>query len=205
MLNNNFILVVSGPSGAGKSTVVNLFLEEVDNFALSVSYTTRKKRDYEVEGKHYYFVTKEEFEEMVENNEFIEWANVFGNYYGTAKKEIERILKNNKNILLEIDVQGALSVKKHFPEQTVLVFILPETFSELKFRLVGRNTESEEELLKRINTSKREIEQINFYDYVIINKKGCEKESAKILKAISKAEELKVKRFWDNYKEIFWR
>jgi len=204
MLNNNFILVVSGPSGAGKSTIVNLFLQEVDNFALSISYTTRKKRDYEIEGEHYYFVTKENFQKMIENDEFIEWANVFGNYYGTAKKEIGRILRNNKNILLEIDVQGALSVKKHFPEQAVLVFILPETFSELKSRLAGRNTESEEELFNRICTSKREIEQINFYDYVIINKRGCEKESAQILKAITKAEELKVKRFWDNYKEIFW-
>jgi guanylate kinase len=205
MLNNNFILVVSGPSGAGKSTIVNLFLQEVDNFALSVSYTTRKKREYEIEGVHYYFVTEEDFLKMVENNEFVEWANVFGNYYGTAKKEIERILRNDKNILLEIDVQGALSVKKNFPEQTVLVFILPETFSELKSRLAGRNTESQDELLKRIKTAEREIKQINFYDYVIINKRGCEKESVQVLKAISKVEEIKVKRFWDNYKELFWR
>jgi guanylate kinase len=205
MLNNNFILVVSGPSGAGKSTIVNLFLQEVDNFALSVSYTTRKKREYEIEGVHYYFVTEEDFLKMVENNEFVEWANVFGNYYGTAKKEIERILRNDKNILLEIDVQGALSVKKNFPEQTVLVFILPETFNELKSRLAGRNTENQDELLKRIKTAEREIKQINFYDYVIINKRGCEKESVQVLKAISKVEEIKVKRFWDNYKELFWR
>ncbi|MCX7770506.1 MAG: guanylate kinase [Proteobacteria bacterium] len=205
MLNENFILIISGPSGAGKTTVVNLFLQENKDFLLSVSHTTRKKRLNEEEGKHYYFVSKEEFNRMVENNEFVEWAEVYGNYYGTSKSEIERILNNKKNILLEIDVQGAISVKKHFPEESVLVFILPESFSELTNRLISRNTENKEDLEKRLETAKREIEQINFYDYVIINKYGCEKESSNLLSSIVLAEKNRTKRLWDKLKVNFWR
>lgn len=205
MLNESFILVVSGPSGAGKTTVVNLFLQDNADFTLSVSHTTRNRRANEIEGKNYYFVSKEEFLDMIERDEFVEWAEVYGNYYGTSKKEIERILNEKKNILLEIDVQGALSVKKSFPDESVLVFILPESFSDLKNRLISRNTEMKEDLEKRLKTAKKEIEQINFYDYVIINKYGCEKESSQFLSSIVQVEKMKVRRFWNKIKDAFWR
>lgn len=205
MLNENFILIISGPSGAGKTTVVKLFLENNSDFALSISHTTRIKRINEVEGKDYYFVSKEEFKGMVNKGEFVEWAEVYGNYYGTSKKEIERILGEKKNILLEIDVQGALSVKRSFSEKSVLVFILPESFSDLRNRLISRNTEKRDDLEKRLETAKKEIEQINFYDYVIINKYGCEKESSQLLSSIVQAEKIKVKRSWDKIKDTFWR
>lgn len=205
MLNENFILIVSGPSGAGKTTVVNLFLQDNADFTLSVSHTTRSRRANEIEGKNYYFVSKEEFLNMIERDEFVEWAEVYGNYYGTSKKEIERILNEKKNILLEIDVQGALSVKKSFPDESVLVFILPESFSDLKNRLISRNTEMKEDLEKRLKTAKKEIEQINFYDYVIINKYGCEKESSQFLSSIVQVEKMKVRRFWNKIKDAFWR
>jgi guanylate kinase len=205
MLNDNFILVVSGPSGAGKTTVVNLFLKDNDDFVLSISHTTRNKRQNEEDGKDYYFISKEDFKRMIERDEFVEWAEVYGNFYGTSKREIERILKNKKNILLEIDVQGALSVKKNFPESTVLVFIIPESFKDLANRLIARNTEKKEDLEKRLETAKKEIEQINFYDYVIINNYGCEKESSELLSSIVKAEKIRVNRFWKNIKETFWR
>lgn len=205
MLNENFILIVSGPSGAGKTTVVNLFLQNNTDFTLSVSHTTRSKRVNEIEGRDYYFVSKEDFKNMVERDEFVEWAEVYGNYYGTSKKEIERILNNNKNILLEIDVQGALSVKRSFPEASVLVFVLPESFSDLKNRLISRNTEQKEDLEKRLETAKKEIEQINFYDYVIINKYGCEQESSQLLNSIVQVEKVKVRRFWNKIKDTFWR
>lgn len=205
MLNENFILIVSGPSGAGKTTVVNLFLENNRDFILSISHTTRSRRANEVEGKDYYFVSEEDFKDMIEKGEFVEWAEVYGNYYGTSKQEIERILNNKKNILLEIDVQGALSVKKSFPEESVLVFILPECFSDLKNRLITRNTEKKEDLEKRLEVAKNEIEQINFYDYVIINKYGCEEESSQLLNSIVQVEKIKVKRFWNKIKNSFWR
>lgn len=205
MLNNNFILIISGPSGAGKSTIVNKFLKDRDDFSLSISHTTRKKRENETEGKDYYFVSKEDFKKMINKDEFVEWAEVFGNLYGTSKREIQRILNNRKNILLEIDVQGALSVKKNFPEETVLVFILPETFEELRKRLYERNTEKKEEIIKRLNIAKSEIEKINYYDYVIINKRDNEEESKKILESIVEAEKNRVKRIWKIYEQNFWR
>lgn len=204
MSNKGFILVVSGPSGSGKSSISKEFLKDEPNFDLSISHTTRPMRSNEVDGRDYYFISKQSFTEMIERNEFVEWAEVFGNYYGTSKKEVERIVSSGKNILLEIDVKGAMNVKSTFKEDVVTVFILPETFEILKERLFLRNTDSEDVILRRISDAKNEIEKITFYEYVIINKNGCLKESVQQLKNICSTEFLRTARFWNNYKLTFW-
>lgn len=198
-----FVLIVSGPSGSGKSTIVKNFLKESDDFSLSVSYTTRPKREGEIEGLNYYYVSKKKFEEMIENDEFIEWAKIYDNYYGTSKKEIDRILKTEKNVLLEINVDGLISAKNIFDDSIVSVFIITENLNELIKRLKERNSESEEDFLKRIKEVEREISYINLYDYVILNKAGKIEESIKALKNIAEAEKMKTKRLI-NIKEIFF-
>lgn len=205
MWSENFILVVSGPSGSGKSSIVTRFLEKVNDFELSISHTTRKKRAHEEDGKHYYFVSDDVFKSMIDSDAFLEWAEVYGNFYGTSKAEVERIWARKKNLLLEIDVKGAFSVKKLYQDKVVLVFVIPESFEDLVGRLKNRNTESEGELLNRINEAKNEIKHIENYDYVIINKKDGLEESAEKLINIVKAENLRVCKFWKYYKEIFWR
>lgn len=204
MSNKGFILVVSGPSGSGKSSISKEFLKDQANFDLSISHTTRPMRSNEINGRDYYFISKHSFTEMVERNEFIEWAEVFGNYYGTSKKEVERIVSSGKNILLEIDVKGAMNVKSIFKENVVTVFILPETFEILKERLFLRDTDSEDVIVRRISDAKNEIEKITFYDYVIINKSGHMEESVQQLKNICSAEFLRTERFWSHYKLTFW-
>lgn len=199
-----FILIVSGPSGSGKSTIVSKFLKLNKDFQLSVSHTTRRKRVGEVDGKNYYFISKEKFQEMIKKDEFIEWANIYGNYYGTSKVEIENILKAGKNVLLEINVDGLVSAKRIFNEEIVSVFIIPETIEELIKRLKERNSESDEDLKKRILEVEREISYINLYDYGIINKRGNLKESVNALICVIEAEKRKIKRSI-NIKEKFFR
>jgi guanylate kinase len=202
---NSFILVVSGPSGSGKSSVVKKFLEDNNNFDISISHTTREKRVNEIDGKNYNFTGRNVFTDMVKKGEFVEWAEVYGNMYGTSKKELERILASGKHVMLEIDVEGARNVKKIFDARVVAVFIIPESFIELKRRLSLRNTESEESILKRINAAKEEFESIEIYDYVIINKKDGLEESAKELLSVCHSEIMKTGRFWSYYKDVFWR
>lgn len=205
MWSKGFILVISGPSGSGKSSVVKEFLNRDCSFDLSVSYTTRVMRPDEINGKDYHFVSGQTFKEMIAKSEFVEWAKVHGNYYGTAKKELERITNAGKNVILEIDVKGALNVKDIFRDFVVMVFIVPETFSVLTSRLTKRATDSEDVILKRLQNAKEEIEKINFYDYVIINKSGELEHSVENLISICKAEKLRVNKLWQEYKNCFWR
>lgn len=200
---NRFLLVVSGPSGVGKSTIVKNFLKECSDFALSVSHTTRSKREGELEGVNYYYITKKEFEDMINRNEFLEWAKIYDNYYGTSKKEIDRILKTEKNVLLEINIDGLISAKNIFNDDIVSVFIITENINELINRLKERNSESEGDFLKRIKEVEREISYIDYYDYVILNKTGKIEESIKALKNIVEAEKVKTKRLI-NIKEYFF-
>jgi guanylate kinase len=162
------LFVVSGPSGAGKSTITKLILKEADNLFLSTSVTTRAPRTGEVDGKDYYFFTKEQFEKEIEEDGFVEHACVHGNYYGTLKREIEKNLELGKNILLEIDVQGGEQVKKKFPD-VVLVFFKAPSDEELERRLRGRGTDSEEVIAVRLANSLKELEYESKYDRVIIN------------------------------------
>ncbi len=162
------LYVVSGSSGVGKGTLLKLFLSKHPDFKLSISCTTRNPRDGEENGKNYFFITKEEFETLIKNNEFLEWAEFSGNMYGTQKAYVERKLAEGKNLILELDTVGALNVKKIMPK-ACLIFILPPSFEELEARLRGRNTESEEAIQKRLNTVKAEIKRSEQFDYKVIN------------------------------------
>ena len=163
------LFVFSGPSGVGKGTLkAKLFEEFGDQIAYSVSATTRGPREGEVDGKDYFFISRQEFERRVKNNEFLEHAEFAGNCYGTPRAYVEKLLDSGMNVVLEIDVQGALQVMKSMPE-CVSVFILPPSFEELEHRLRGRGTETEEKVRERLETAKRELPYAPQYDYQIVN------------------------------------
>lgn len=166
---NKKLFVISGCSGVGKGTVLKEFMKRnSDNFVLSVSCTTRKPRPGEVDGVNYFFLTKEEFEDCINKDKFLEYAQFAGNYYGTKQKYIHQRFEEGMNLILEIETQGALQVKKKMPE-AVLIFIAPPSFEELEHRLRGRNTEDEETIKKRLDFVKIELERSKQYDYVVVN------------------------------------
>ena len=162
------LFVISGSSGVGKGTVLKEFLARHSDFKLSVSCTTRQPREGEIDGTNYFFLTREKFQECINNNEFLEWAEFSGNLYGTQKAYVERKLAEGKNIILELDTVGALNVKKIMPE-ACLIFIAPPSFEELEARLRGRHTETEEAIQKRLASTKIEIENSKQFDYQVIN------------------------------------
>ena len=162
------LFVISGSSGVGKGTVIKEFLSKHPEFKLSVSCTTRNPREGEVHGINYFFLTKDEFKACIERNEFLEWAEFSGNMYGTQKAYFENKLAEGKNLILEIDTQGALNVKKIMPDAQ-LIFILPPSLEELEARLRGRHTETEEAIQKRLQTVKSEMENSKHFDYQIVN------------------------------------
>ena len=161
------LMAVSGPSGVGKGTIVKTILQRREDVVESVSCTTREPREGEVHGKHYFFISKEEFLRRIDENDFLEYDEHFGNYYGTPKSFVEETLKT-KSVIMEIDVVGSLNAKKVFPE-CVLVMILPPSMAELKKRLVGRGSESEEEIEGRLARLEYEVSQKSKYDYIIVN------------------------------------
>jgi guanylate kinase len=161
------LIVMTGPSGCGKSTLARLVLEELENVTFSISFTTRKKRDTEIEGKDYHFVSPETFESMILGDRFIEWAVVHENYYGTPKDAVERE-EAERDILLDIDVQGAEQIRKKI-ESAVFIFILPPLFPELKKRLEVRGQDSESTISKRLEMAKKEIKHYREFDYLVVN------------------------------------
>ena len=166
---NGLLLVVSGPSGVGKGTLVKALMERNSKIKMSVSATTREPRPGEIEGVHYFFKSEEEFKAMVDRGEFLEYIHVFGTkYYGTPRSFVEQHLKNGYDVILEIDVQGAMKVKQAFPD-AVLMFITAPSMSEIKSRLIGRGTETMEQVEKRFATAFEEVKMIPHYDYVIVN------------------------------------
>ena len=161
------LLIISGPSGSGKGTIVERLVDDL-GYRVSISATTRNPRPNEENGVHYFFKTKEEFEKMIEAGELLEHACFCGNYYGTPKEYVERQLVEGNNIILEIEVQGALQVKKKYND-AVLIFTMPPTIAELRRRLVNRGTEDMETIDKRIKRAEEELEYLPQYDYIVIN------------------------------------
>lgn len=162
------LFVISGSSGVGKGTVIRGFLAKNPEFKLLVSHTTRAKREGEIEGINYFYVSKDEFIHSINNHEFLEWAEFSGNYYGTKKEFVKKYLLENKDILLEIDTQGALKIKAEMPE-SVLIFIAPPSYQDLEFRLRNRKTESEDAIAKRLDFVKLEIRNSEHFDYRVVN------------------------------------
>lgn len=161
------LLIISGPSGSGKGTIVESLVDDL-GYRVSISATTRNPRPNEENGVHYFFKTKEEFEKMIEAGELLEHACFCDNYYGTPKEYVERQLGEGNNIILEIEVQGALQVKKKYND-AVLIFTMPPTIAELRRRLVNRGTEDMETIDKRIKRAEEELEYLPQYDYIVIN------------------------------------
>ena len=168
MKRKGILIVVSGFSGAGKGTLVKRLLLDYDNYALSVSMTTRKPREGETNGKEYFFVTGPEFEEQIEKDGLIEYARYCDNYYGTPKAYVEKQLSEGKDVILEIEIQGALKIKEKFPA-ALLMFVMPPCAEELKRRLVGRGTETAEVVEQRLRRATEEAEGIEEYDYIVVN------------------------------------
>ncbi len=168
MTNKGILIVVSGFSGAGKGTVMRKLMENYDNYALSVSMTTRAPRNGECHGVEYFFATKEEFEKKIAEDKLIEYARYCDNYYGTPREYVEEQLAAGKDVILEIEIQGALKVKEKFPD-CLLLFITPPNAAELERRLVGRGTETPEVIAKRLARASEESEGIEAYDYIVVN------------------------------------
>lgn len=200
MVERGLLIVLSGPSGVGKGTVRQaLFSQEDTNFEYSISVTTRNPRQGERNGVDYFFKTREEFEEMIAQNKLLEWAEYVGNYYGTPVDYVEQTMQAGKDVFLEIEVQGALQVRKAFPEG-LFIFLAPPSLSELKNRIVTRGTETNSLIENRMKTAKIEIEMMDAYDYVVENdnvERACER-----IKAIVLAEHLKRERVAPRYKKM---
>lgn len=190
------LIVLSGPSGSGKNTVCDMAKEVMPNIWESVSMTSRKPRKGEVDGKDYYFVSEEEFEKNIEEGKMLEHAKFAGNYYGTPRESVQKQLDAGKDVLLVIEIQGALQIKEKIP-QALFVFLLPPSMKELKRRLRMRKTETEEKLMERFETAYKEINELSKYNYVIVNDKADE--AARKLEAIINAEKCRV----DRIEEVF--
>ena len=188
--NSGAILVISGPSGAGKSSLLTEVIHDIGECYFSISTTTRAKRAGEIHGVHYYFVSEEEFKKDIEEELFLEYAFVHGNYYGTSLKPVKEALKACKLVIFDIDVQGNATITNRLGDITTSVFVSPPTLSELKRRLELRSTDSKEVIDRRIEMAKREIQRICEYDFLIVN--NDLKEAAELLRVIANGARLKV-------------
>ena len=167
--NRGLVLIISSPSGAGKTTICKKLIEEVNNLNLSVSVTTRLKRSDEVDGKDYFFRSDKEFDDMVKQEKFLEYAKVFDYSYGTLKSEIDTKIINGINVIVDIDWQGTRQIEQHIPDDIVKIFILPPSINELEKRLGARATESQDSFKKRMSEARKEISHYSEYDFIIIN------------------------------------
>lgn len=188
MQEKGILIVLSGFSGAGKGTLVKKLLETYDNYALSVSMTTRQPREGEEDGVHYFFTSRDKFEEEIAANGLIEYAQYCGNYYGTPRAYVEEQLSSGRNVILEIEIQGALKIKELFPE-SLLLFVTPPTAAELERRLKGRGTETDEVIAQRLARASEESEGMEAYDYIVINDnlEACVEELHRVVEAAGRA------------------
>ena len=196
------LFVISGPAGSGKGTVMNLLTHRSDNYALSVSLTSRPMLKGEEEGVNYYYVTREQFEEKIASGEVLEYTEYCGNYYGTPKAPAETVIESGKHLLLEIEVDGAMQIKRAFPE-AVLVMILPPSAKVQEYRLRTRGRDSEESIQKRLLRTREELEFADKYDFVLLNEDGLAEAVADAFDLIASGECDKVHDSHDKVKSYF--
>lgn len=188
---SGILFVLSGPSGAGKGTVCQALMKQMPDMCLSISVTTRTPRPGEQHGVNYFFKTKDQFEEMIHQRQLLEYARVYDNYYGTPRDFVNQKLQEGVDVLLEIDIQGALQVKQHYP-QGVFIFLIPPSATELEARILGRGTETDESFRQRFGAARSELQMMQEYDYVVVNDvvaAACER-----IEAIVTAEHCSVQR-----------
>ncbi|MCK5685380.1 guanylate kinase [bacterium] len=192
----SILFIISGPSGVGKSTLCDYLLSELPALKFSVSTTTRPIRGEEVDGVNYIFKDKEEFKNLVDQNEFLEWAIVHNNYYGTQKQMVNDFIDEGFDVVLEVDVQGGLAIQENDP-RAVLIFVAPPKFSDLEQRLVGRGTDTDSVIKTRLNNAHGEMQSIKLYDYLIVN--DSLEESKDLIRSIFTAERNKASRTLSDY------
>lgn len=200
-MKKGLLVVVSGPAGSGKGTV-NAHLINSGEFVYSVSATTRAPRPGETDGVNYYYVSREEFLKRIDDGEMLEYTEYCGNFYGTPKKEALSVLEAGKNLILEIEVEGAMNVKRKFPD-AILIMLLPPSFAAQEQRLRGRGTETEDKICQRLARAREEVMLLPNYDYVVYNEDGCDKEAAAVIAGIVESEKHKISRNPETLDEFF--
>ena len=200
-MKKGLMIVISGPAGSGKGTV-NAHLLKTGDFVYSVSATTRAPRPGEVDGVNYHYISREEFLARIESGDMLEYTEYCGNYYGTPRKEAEEVLASGKNLILEIEVEGAGNVKNAFPD-AVLIMLLPPSFSVQEYRLRHRGTETEEKIAERLTRTREELARADVYDYVVYNYDGKDTEAAEQIRAIVEAENSSMRRNRETVQSYF--
>lgn len=201
-MEKGLLVVISGPAGSGKGTVNRVLMEQPD-YVFSVSATTRAPRPGEVDGVNYHYITTEEFEKRIQADELLEYTKYCGNYYGTLKRETEAVLESGKNLILEIEVEGAMNVKRLCPDSAVLIMLLPPSYAVQEQRLRGRATEPEDVILRRLERTKEEMEYLGQYDYVVYNYDGRVEDCAAEIQNIIRAEKSAMRRNPDAKERFF--
>jgi guanylate kinase len=191
MTDKGSLIVISGPAGSGKGTIVKLLLQD-ESYCVSISTTSRQPRGDDIPGVTYNFVTAEQFGEMITRGELAEFAEYVGNYYGTPVKSVQELISSGKNVILEIETQGALQIKSRFPE-AILIWLSPPDYETLEARLRGRGTNTEEDIKKRLTAAKREMQFLPYYDYIVVNEKGMANEAAERIREIVRVNKLSTK------------
>ena len=199
MKNKGDIFVISAPSGTGKTTLVRLLLSRFPTLSFSISYTTRLPRPGEVNGQHYFFVSEKEFKKSIAQGEMLEWAKVYGHYYGTPLTFVQEKIAAGKDIVLDIDIQGAQAVKKKMPE-AILIFLIPPSWNELQRRITSRSSDSPEEIKKRLEAAKKEILAAREFDYIVIN--DVLEDALKELVSIIQATKARANKRWPEIKRL---
>lgn len=201
MTKKGSLIVISGPAGSGKGTIVKLLLQD-ENYTVSISTTSRQPRSDDVPGVTYNFVSSEEFLDMVSNSELAEFAEYVGNFYGTPVSTITDLMSSGKNVILEIETQGALQIKSRFPE-ALLIWLSPPDYDTLDNRLRGRGTNTDEDINKRLTAARRELQLLPYYDYIVINEKGKAEEAAEKIRRIVDVNSMSTKQNQDFVREFY--